>query len=1039
MVSGLASAQNNYSESHYTDENGLPQNSIKAIVADNLGYIWLATEDGLVRYDGNEFYIFNNTNIDVVNNRFEFILPSIVNLGLYSESQSSPVKKLNITKDDIFAVTGSGELIRIKSGNAVREQSFSYQKVTKTLGLDGDKTFVGTGTPSPISSYEYPHKYILPGETATESYYIIDNAKIRFFAEGKMQFETPSKKTLWNFFKMGAGLYYFEANRIIHKMEHNKSTVQIFCGDILKDKNYSTKVPMQVHWNGFANQCFILLGKNLYLIEAQTGDKIFTTLIIENFDHNVVHKMYFDKNSQKLMTGSVTEGLFVLSRHSFRTLSSQVKQADNNFYAQIPFSENSVLTPKGQEIGIEPTTQKSFFRLNTYLAKINHSDQRSGIRDYAGFLWIKMGFFLNKLDKAASRTIRRWEFKEEVKHVYQGMDGDIWVGTNTTGLYSLDTNDPNAKPKHFIKGVKVTYIQSQTKDKLLVGTTSGLYVLNIAKRTYHLVQQTRGIFIKSIAVSDTNQIWLATAISGLLHYNGLNKVVTFPLDKYGYLSSAHCVIDDGYGFLWLPTNKGLFQMSIQDLLFYVRESDVKDKLPKEMFYMYHAKSDGFNTNEFNGGCQACGLKMENGYISFPSINGLVWFKPENVIVDLPDKNLNIDRYETQGHVKFIKTDTVHLPLDPRQVRFHVSTPYYGKRNNLYISYAISTKQNSTIDNWIPLDPFNHEISFSQLNSGTHFLTIRKMNGFGINNYTIKQVVIIVPEHWYESLWVKFLTGCVIAIGIYFYIRFRTNSLIAENQQLEEKVLSRTANLQDALLTIQSSEKELSRQIHIQSRLVASISHDVRTPVKYFAMCADRIVTLINRREYDEANEMIMNIGNSANHVHQLLENMITLSKSRFQGEHLKFQNIELCKVVEQKCAMFEPIAKQRSNKLFNEVSTGISVTTSFQMLGIIIQNLLDNAIKFNSNGIIRIYTISYADSIHLVIEDNGPGLPSNLVDWVNEDWGNPDAGGNIPASQEYRGLGLLIVKEISKVLKIKVFVENGKVTKFSLIFDSVNM
>src|ERR1043165_7845001 len=48
---------------HFTDEDGLPQNSVKGIVPDKNGFLWLATENGLTRFDGNYFLNFNSDNV----------------------------------------------------------------------------------------------------------------------------------------------------------------------------------------------------------------------------------------------------------------------------------------------------------------------------------------------------------------------------------------------------------------------------------------------------------------------------------------------------------------------------------------------------------------------------------------------------------------------------------------------------------------------------------------------------------------------------------------------------------------------------------------------------------------------------------------------------------------------------------------------------------------------------------------------------------------------------------------------------------------
>jgi ligand-binding sensor domain-containing protein len=66
-----------YSISHYTDENGLPQNSIKAIFKCPGGFVWFITENGLVRFDGRDFSVFNKSNMPLASSRFYTIQADI--------------------------------------------------------------------------------------------------------------------------------------------------------------------------------------------------------------------------------------------------------------------------------------------------------------------------------------------------------------------------------------------------------------------------------------------------------------------------------------------------------------------------------------------------------------------------------------------------------------------------------------------------------------------------------------------------------------------------------------------------------------------------------------------------------------------------------------------------------------------------------------------------------------------------------------------------------------------------------------------------
>src|SRR5580765_1783799 len=72
--------QVNYYVRHLTNENGLPQNSIKGIETDKEGYLWLATEMGVARYDGNQFRLYDQTNTR------QLKVDRMVSMGLLNDS-----------------------------------------------------------------------------------------------------------------------------------------------------------------------------------------------------------------------------------------------------------------------------------------------------------------------------------------------------------------------------------------------------------------------------------------------------------------------------------------------------------------------------------------------------------------------------------------------------------------------------------------------------------------------------------------------------------------------------------------------------------------------------------------------------------------------------------------------------------------------------------------------------------------------------------------------------------------------------------------
>ena len=131
LYHNISYAQDKYTMTHYTADNGLPQNSIKSITADGYGFIWLATEDGLVRFDGHRFYVFNGSNLGVKSNRILYIEP-------YERSTNPHEKPILMDGQTVrsYAHFDDKEAVRIEKGTAVLETLIYADIYKKMLPLD---------------------------------------------------------------------------------------------------------------------------------------------------------------------------------------------------------------------------------------------------------------------------------------------------------------------------------------------------------------------------------------------------------------------------------------------------------------------------------------------------------------------------------------------------------------------------------------------------------------------------------------------------------------------------------------------------------------------------------------------------------------------------------------------------------------------------------------------------------------------------------------------------------------------------------------
>lgn len=1022
-----------YAVLHYTEDSGLPQNSVKNIAPDSEGFIWITTETGLVRFDGKNFVTFDKSHLPIPNNRFSMLQPDL--------SPNGKSKKF-------YAVADNDHYIRVEGGKAYSDSLYFLNKILKIpfLKTVRSEALMSNGSPNYLRDWANPKYFIVPVPYGEGNFYICYPNKIEYYANWNKQlnwsFKTPK---FWNFFLIGKTLYFAHTDGNITSIQSKGLSSRPVTGDILKNKLYNSESKLvEIYWNNISNQVFFYLDKKLYEVSETSGGEISTRLLLENYDfaENNISSILYDKPNERFFLGSVTKGLFLLKKKTFMTLRSKGSNLDNVFYGQAPFDSSAIITGRGFIFRKDKVSSPTIAQKSTLISTSGETVDGYGvISDRHGNIWRKSGEILYCFNLKENRIVGKWVTGAEINHIYEGQDGTIWLGTREKGLYCINLADVKPQVRLFIKGPlsRISFILEETPERLVVATAHGLFLLELKTKKLSFIKGTEKLYIRSLYVDDavskpgmpaTKNIWLTTYEDGFFLFSN-KRLTQFPVDKNKYLKGSHCIFPDNNGFFWITTNKGLFKVSREDLLKYAGKAKTDNW---DIFYDHYTKEQGFHTNEFNGGCQPCAVRLANGYVSLPSLDGLVWFVPEKTHAELPNNKIVLDRYDVGGISTSILRDTIKLPIDPQQIKIHFSTAYFGSPSNLNISYAIlrdSNKKHSKND-WIDLDVNNTAISIGSLTAGNYTLYIRKINGFGKENYTIKKVALHVPPSWYETLWFRVLAIFLFALAVYLFVKLRLRLIQKENQALEIKIAKRTQKLQRTLGALEKSEQELQRQMHIQTRLIASMSHDINTPLKFVSKSAGRIDSMLKNEKFDNVSELGKTIEYTTSHMHHLLENLIIYVKTQVYGNNISFEEINLAQSLSGKFDIFKDILTEKGNHFITEIDTRIKVNTNPQLLGIIVHNLIDNANKVTANGVIRLYSEVRNGFKHLIIADSGPGMPDDIMLWLNN--AKPDSDNTKQLPLTYNGLGLTIVKEISTMLRITILTEAENGTNIHLIF-----
>ncbi|NIJ55054.1 sensor histidine kinase [Dyadobacter arcticus] len=263
---------------------------------------------------------------------------------------------------------------------------------------------------------------------------------------------------------------------------------------------------------------------------------------------------------------------------------------------------------------------------------------------------------------------------------------------------------------------------------------------------------------------------------------------------------------------------------------------------------------------------------------------------------------------------------------------------------------------------------------------------------------------------------------LILINYYFF-----NSFYETIQKLD----SRTVELTESLRSLEDSRKTQEEELSHQKHLLASISHDIKSPLRFLMTTTSRLA-----RNYPDL-PTVRAISQSSYRLYNFMKNLLEYTEFRYKNNGLNFVYLDVNDLVEQKFSIFASEAESNSNALVNGVEPGVILKNNPQLVGIILHNLIDNANKVTHDGTVDVRSVDFRNELHLVVSDSGQGMDQRIMDWINGPSKMPGPEHN---AQSF-GMGLLIVKELSLLVRAKLHAEPNfpSGTSVHIIFSKNNL
>lgn len=236
-----------------------------------------------------------------------------------------------------------------------------------------------------------------------------------------------------------------------------------------------------------------------------------------------------------------------------------------------------------------------------------------------------------------------------------------------------------------------------------------------------------------------------------------------------------------------------------------------------------------------------------------------------------------------------------------------------------------------------------------------------------------------------------------------------------------------------LTELKKKEQELEHLNYTKDQLLAIIGQNLRQPALAFRGISKKLNDLVQQRAFEQVNRMGQQLEKAAFRLSSLLDNLLTWTLLQRHLLSYHPQKVELWKLTEEICHVYKQLSVQKDIDFQVDIPEDLSVYCDIKTFETLLQNLLDNALKFTPvAGEIRLSAVGEADKIQLVVEDTGIGIrPAKLATLFDTKSQKRLTSSSLEYRQE---IGLTLVKSLVNLnqgqLKVVSTVNQG--TRFEI-------
>ena len=968
------------------DPNSIANDISRIVKTDSQGRVWIGTRDGLSRYD-EEKDIFQNF----------FYEKNGKHLQVNGIEEISPEQLLISTPEGLI-------MFDIKESK-FRDDSFStamHKTIASTLYRQDDQIYIGTSTDG-LYTYSITQKTfekVIPILGTKQIQAILQQSPTRIWVatEGAGLFLiNPKTKEIKNYLHSPSNPKSISSNYIRSLAMDSQNRLWIGTFNDLNIYHEGTDSFASYSSNPVENGSLSQRSVRSIFMDSQGGMWLGTYFGGLNYYHpirnrfknirNIPYKNSLSDNVVSCIVEDKDKNLWIGTNDGGLNLYNPITQRFTSYTLQEDESARGIGSNNIKAVYVDE--KKSLVYIGTHAGGLSILHRNSGQ--------------VENFNQRNSQLVN-----ENVYAILPDGEGNLWLGT----LSALVRFNPEQRSFTTIEKEKdgtpvvskqITTLFRDSHKRLWIGGEEGLSVfkqegLDIQKASILPVSNVTKLFTNCIYEASNGVIWVGTR-EGFYCFNEKDKQIKRYNTTNGLPNNVvYGILEDSFGRLWLSTNRGISCFN-----------------PETEKFRNFTESDGLQSNQFN---TASYCRTSVGQMYFGGINGITTFRPELlldnpytppvVITKLQLFNKVVRPDDETGIMTKNISETKSITLKSWQtafsIEFVVSNYISGQHNTFAYKLEGYDKE------WYYLTD-SRTVSYSNLPQGTYQFLVKAANSDGKWNPIPTALEIIVLPIWYKTWWALLIFFATFAGFITFVFRFFWMRKSMEAQ-----------------LEIERRDKEHQEEINqMKMRFFINISHELRTPLTLILTPLQEIINKISDRWTRNQLEYIQR---NANRLLHLVNQLMDYRRAELGVFELKAKKGNAHQLIQDNFLFYDKLARHKkiTYTLHSELEDK-EVLFDANYLELIVNNLLSNAFKYTESGQSITVTLKEENGwLLLQVSDTGIGIPINKQGKIFERFYQ------IESEHVGSGIGLSLVQRLIELHhgRIELDSEENKGSTFSV-------